>query len=90
MRDGFYFYIVQCIDNSYYIGHTDDLERRMGEHNSGTYRGYTSEKLPVKLVYFELFQTRDEAFVAENKIKRWSRKKKEILIRHGWAGFSLE
>jgi predicted GIY-YIG superfamily endonuclease len=39
------------------------------------------------LVYSELFQTRDEAWLAEQKIKGWGRKKKEILIRHGFAGF---
>lgn len=83
----FYCYIVQCSDGSFYIGHTEDLQKRISEHNTGVYPGYTSKRLPVKLVYHELFNTRDEAFAAEHKIKRWSRKKKEILIKEGWLGF---
>ncbi len=90
MNEGFYFYIVQCADGSYYIGHTDNLEQRVCEHNEGKYKGYTLNRLPVTLKYFELFQTRDEAFVAEHKIKRWTRQKKEILIRNGWGGFKNE
>lgn len=87
MNKGFYFYIVQCADDSYYIGHTEDLEQRINEHNTAVYAGYTSKRLPVKLVYFELFNTRDEAFSAEHKVKKWCRRKKEILIKHGWDGF---
>lgn len=88
MKIGFFFYILQCSDGSYYIGHTDDLEKRLSEHNAGLYPGYTLKRLPVRLVYSELFGTRDEAFAAEHKIKRWSRKKKAILIKEGWSGFS--
>jgi len=87
MNDGFYFYIVKCSDDSYYIGHAEDLQQRLNDHNSGTYGGYTSKKVPVHLVYSELFQTRAEAIHAEHKVKRWTRRKKEILIKNGWAGF---
>jgi len=87
MMIGFFFYIVQCSDGSYYIGHTDDLLKRINEHNAGVYPVYTSKRLPVKLVYYELFNTRDEAFAAEHKVKKWSRRKKEILIKEGWSGF---
>lgn len=84
---GFFFYIVECSDKSYYIGHTDDLGKRINEHNTGFYSTYTTKRLPVKLVYYELFNTRDEAFAAEHKVKKWSRRKKEILIKEGWLGF---
>jgi|GEM_PF-1613051 predicted GIY-YIG superfamily endonuclease len=76
----FYLYILKCNDGSYYTGHTDDLEKRMSEHQSKQYETYTAARLPVELVYSELFHTRDEAFCAEHKIKKWTRRKKEILI----------
>ena len=52
----------------------------------GTYEGYTSACLPVELVFSEIFGSRIEALQAERKIKLWTRKKKEVLISHGWAG----
>ncbi len=70
----FYLYILECNDKSYYIGHTDNIEKRLAEHTQGL-SSYTSKKLPVKIVYTELFQTRDDAFAAERKIKGWNRKK---------------
>jgi predicted GIY-YIG superfamily endonuclease len=80
----FYLYILKCNDNSYYIGHTDDIEKRLYEHEQAIHFCYTSTRLPVKLVYIETFQSRYDALVAEQKIKRWSRKKKEALIRKDW------
>lgn len=80
-------YILKCSDDSYYTGHTDDLEKRLAEHMNCNFDNYTSTRLPVKLVYCEAFQTRDDAFVAERKIKKWTRSKKEILINKGWTGF---
>lgn len=90
MKEGFYFYILRCADNSYYIGHTENLEQRIADHNLGKYDGYTATRLHITLVYQELFHTRDEAFVAEQKVKRWTRRKKELLIQYGWAGFAKE
>ena len=84
----FYVYILRCADGSYYTGHTDDLERRIGEHHSGLVPGYTQTRLPVALIYSDTFQTRDEALAAEFQIKRWSRKKKEALARADWAALS--
>ncbi len=82
----FYVYILRCNDDSYYTGHTDDLDKRIAEHNDGKYEGYTSKRLPVTLVFVEVFASREEALDAEFKIKPWSRFKKEILINEGWAG----
>ncbi len=87
IKEGFYLYILQCSDGSYYTGHTDDLEKRLVAHESKAYETYTSTRLPIKLVYSELFHTRDEAFCAEHKVKKWTRKKKEILIKSGFIGF---
>ena len=82
----FYVYILKCKDDSYYTGHTDDLERRLADHAAGLHEGYTSKRLPLELVYQEVFFTRIEALEAERKIKTWSRKKKETLIYKGWEG----
>ena len=72
----FFLYILQCSDDSYYVGHTDNLERRLSEHQEGVSCTYTASRLPVKLVYNELFASRDEAFHAERKLKKWARFKK--------------
>ena len=85
----FFVYILKCNDESYYTGHTDNLENRILEHNLGSYGGYTSKRLPVVLVFYQIFETRDSAFTAERKIKNWSRKKKEALIEKNWEKLSL-
>lgn len=81
MNYEFFVYILECKDKSYYVGHTDTIEQRLAEHAEGL-SNYTSTRLPVKIVYLERFQTRDEAFVVEQRIKGWSRKKKEALIQN--------
>ena len=87
MQD-FYLYILKCKDDSYYIGHTDNIEKRISEHETGTYLGYTAKRLPVKVVFVQCFGSRDEAFCAERQIKKWSRKKKEAFIRGNWGEVS--
>lgn len=81
----FFVYILLCADNSYYTGHTDNIETRITEHESLHFETYTSTRLPIKLVYLQDFQNRDEAINAEQQIKRWSRKKKEALINQNWG-----
>jgi putative endonuclease len=85
---GFWVYILRCADNSYYTGHTDDLEKGLAEHYDGECEGYTSTRLPVRLSYSEEFTTREEALACERQIKGWSRKKKEALIRRDWEEIS--
>ncbi|MEY4160678.1 MAG: hypothetical protein RLZZ136_1299 [Pseudomonadota bacterium] len=80
----FYAYLLRCSDGSYYAGHSDDLDLRMAQHQSGTLGGYTARRRPVVLVWSDSFQTREEAFFAERKIKGWSRAKKEALIAGDW------
>jgi putative endonuclease len=77
----FWVYILRCADNSYYTGHTDNLEGRIAKHQTGETQGYTSTRLPVKLVFSEQFPTREEALACERQIKGWGRKKKEALMR---------
>jgi predicted GIY-YIG superfamily endonuclease len=77
----FYVYILRCNDDSYYVGHTDNIETRLAQHNNKECpNNYTSDRLPVILVFLHVFGSRNEAFEAERKIKRWTRKKKEALI----------
>lgn len=81
----FYIYILKCSDNSYYVGHTDDLERRLAEHISeSSNNSYVANRLPFQCVFHETCATRGEAIDAERKLKGWSRKKKEALINGGW------
>ncbi len=75
----FWAYIVRCADDSYYTGHTDNLEARIGQHNHGDVDGYTHERRPVTLFWSQDFPTRLEALEAERQIKGWSRRKKEAL-----------
>ena len=81
---GFWVYMLRCSDGSYYTGHTDSLEKRIAEHKAGEVPGYTSTRRPVELVFVELFQSREEALASELRIKGWSRKKKEAMIRGDW------
>ena len=80
----FWVYILRCSDGSYYTGHTDSLEKRIAEHKAGEIPGYTSTRRPVELAFVEVFQSRDEALASEMRIKGWSRKKKEAMIRGDW------
>ena len=82
----FWTYMLRCADGSYYVGHTDDLDARLGAHQSGLIDGYTQKRRPVILAWSQEFGDRDEAFAAERQIKGWSRAKKEALIRGDWDG----
>ncbi len=84
----FWIYILRCADGTYYTGHTDDLERRIGQHQAGAFPGYTHDRRPVELMFSESFQTRLEALERERQIKDWSRKKKEALFRGDWNAVS--
>jgi predicted GIY-YIG superfamily endonuclease len=63
----FWVYILCCSDNSYYTGHTDNLEERIAKHEAGEIEGYTSRRLPVRVVFSEEFSTREEAFGGRKK-----------------------
>jgi urocanate hydratase len=78
-------YIVECNDGSYYVGITNDIERRLREHNNGHNTScYTYTRRPVVLKYVERFQNVDAAITWEKQLKGWSRKKKEALFREDW------
>ncbi len=76
----FWTYLIRCADGKYYTGHTDDLEKRFWQHEEGVLPGYTSARRPLELMWSAVFDTRDDAFSMEMRIKKWSRVKKEALI----------
>jgi len=81
----YYVYILKCIDHSFYTGITNDLERRLTEHNAGRNpESYTYDKRPVELVFYEEFDNPYLAIEYEKKIKGWSHKKKQALIDKNW------
>ena len=81
----FWMYMLECVDGSYYVGHTEDLEFRLAQHQAGTFGGYTRKRRPLRLVHSEVFGSRIEALEAERKVKGWSRAKKQALIAGDWA-----
>ncbi|MGB2956336.1 MAG: GIY-YIG nuclease family protein [Anaerolineales bacterium] len=78
---GYYCYMVECADGSYYTGWTTDPERRVKEHNAGRGALYTKFRRPVELIYLEEVTDRPAAQRRENKIKKLTREKKVNLVR---------
>lgn len=83
-------YIVHCSDGSYYTGITNDVERRVQEHNEGKdHSCYTFTRRPVHLLYSAHFREVLDAIAWEKKVKRWNRKKKEALIFREYESLPL-
>ena len=81
----YFVYILKCKDNSFYTGFTNNLDRRLYEHNAGLSKdSYTYDKRPVELVWYEMFTEPTQAILIEKKIKGWSRRKKQALIDEDW------
>jgi UV DNA damage endonuclease len=74
-------YLLRCADGSLYTGITNDLDRRVEQHNAGTASRYTRSRLPAVLVYQEAQASRSHALKRELAIKALSRQAKESLIR---------
>jgi tRNA(adenine34) deaminase len=86
----FWTYMLRCSDGSYYTGHTDDLDARIGQHHAGVITGcYTHDRRPLTLVYAQPFETREEALAAERQVKGWHREKKEALIAGDFARLQM-
>lgn len=84
----YWVYMLHCYGGRYYVGHTDNLERRLAEHESGHIKGFTSDRLPVTLVWSEVFVNRIDAKAFEHQLKGWGRAKKQALIRGDWTAIS--
>lgn len=76
MKDKAYTYMVECSDGTLYTGWTFDLQKRINAHNSGKGAKYTRSRRPVKLVYYETFDSKSEAMKREIEIKKLKRKDK--------------
>ena len=77
----YFVYILECADGTYYTGYTNDLEKRVKEHNCSK-RGakYTRAKRPVRVVWSREYKYMHYAMKAEYKIKQLNRKQKELLV----------
>jgi predicted GIY-YIG superfamily endonuclease len=84
----FWAYMLHCRGGYFYTGHTENLEIRIAQHQSGSVPGFASQHRPIRLVWSQEFSTRVEALEAERRIKGWSRAKKMALIRGDWVKIS--
>ena len=84
-----YTYMLECRDGSLYTGWTNNLEKRVACHNAGKGGKYTASRLPVKLVYYETFETKQEAMRREYAIKQLSRKEKIKLVGNQKSEYEL-
>ena len=75
-----YMYVVECCDGTYYTGYTTDVKKRIAVHNSGKGAKYTRARLPVKLIYVEGFDSKEEALSAEALLKRKKRPQKKRFL----------
>ena len=82
MQKQYYVYIVTNKSNTLYTGVTNDLRRRIYEHRNKLVSGFTSKYKIDKLIFYEIFDSPQEAIAAEKKIKGWTRKKKMELIKN--------
>lgn len=89
MKDKAYTYMLECRDGSLYTGWTNNLEKRVACHNAGKGGKYTASRLPVKLVYYETFETKQEAMRREYAIKQLSRKEKIKLVGNQKSEYEL-
>ena len=76
----YYTYMLRCADQSLYTGYTNDIKKRVKLHNEGKGAKYTRSKLPVELVYVEMFSSKSEAMKREIAIKKLKTEEKERLI----------
>lgn len=80
----YFIYILECADKSLYVGCTNDLNKRLKQHNDSKWGAhYTKIRRPVTLRYSEVFRTLREARQRESEIKGWHREKKINLIKSG-------
>ncbi|WP_332650532.1 GIY-YIG nuclease family protein [Lysinibacillus sp. 54212] len=75
-----YFYVVECRDDSFYAGYTNNLEKRLAAHNAGKGAKYTRARLPVTCIHYEIFESKQEAMRMEYAFKQFTREKKEQYI----------
>ncbi len=77
-------YILECADGSFYTGNAEHLESRLFQHQIGEGSTWTKGRLPLKLVFCQCLSSKEDAYLAEQQIKGWSRAKKRALIEDDW------
>ena len=77
-------YTLECCDSTYYNSSTNNLYKRLNEHQNGHSSNFNKGRLPIKLVYFEKYNRIDKAFYREKQIQDWSKKKKSALINQDY------
>ncbi|GAB3119620.1 GIY-YIG nuclease family protein [Glaciibacter psychrotolerans] len=75
-----FMYVLQCSDDSFYVGSTWDIERRLWQHNHGEGAAYTRRRMPVRLVYVEECERIEDAYAREKQVQGWGRQKRIALI----------
>lgn len=73
-------YILKCADGTFYTGWTNDLKKRFAAHQSGKGAKYTRARLPVELVYHEIYETKQQAMRREYEIKQLTKEQKQKLV----------
>jgi predicted GIY-YIG superfamily endonuclease len=82
----YYVYMLRCFDGTYYVGVTNNIERRFAQHVYGTFPScYTCNKRPLILVHVSEFHSIDQAINWEKRLKSWSHRKKSALVERDWA-----
>ena len=84
-----YMYILKCDDGTFYTGSTVDLEKRIEEHQGGRGANYTARRIPVELVYYEVYESVADAFNREKQVQNWSHAKKRALIEENYCDLSI-
>jgi putative endonuclease len=81
----YYVYVLRCFDGTFYVGVTNDIERRVNEHCFGIDSDcYTYARRPLKLVHVSEFAWVDQAIAFEKKLKAWSHRKKRAFVESDW------
>lgn len=83
MENKHFLYVLQCADGTFYTGYTNNLEKRIATHNAGKGAKYTRIRLPVKCIYFEQYETKQQAMRAEYFFKRKTRQQKMEYMKKG-------
>jgi putative endonuclease len=82
----YFVYMLLCRDFSFYVGITNDIDRRLAEHNIGwNPKCYTHRRRPVTLAHASFFYDVEQAIAWEKQLKGWSRRKKIALVGDDWA-----
>ena len=81
MENKHYFYVLRCVDETFYAGYTNNLQKRVATHNAGKGAKYTKTRIPVECIYFETFSTKQEAMRQEYAFKQLTRPQKIQYMR---------